>query len=46
MRFRAVLGSNGRTATGFVVPEEVVAGTSAGRHPKAMAALRHGQRRP
>jgi hypothetical protein len=40
MRFTAELESNGRTATGFVVPEEVVAGLAAGRHPKVRVTVR------
>ena len=33
MKFSAVVESNGRTATGFVVPDEVVAGLGGGRRP-------------
>lgn len=40
MRFTAALEANGRTATGFVVPEEVVAGLGAGRHPKVKVTIR------
>ena len=39
MRFTAELQSNGRTATGFVVPDEVVEALGAGRRPKVRVTL-------
>jgi hypothetical protein len=37
--FRAVVQRNGRTATGIVVPEEVVTALAAGRRPKVRATI-------
>ena len=39
MRFRAVLESHGKTATGFVVPPSVVDGLGAGKRPKVRVTL-------
>lgn len=39
MKFRAELQSNGKTATGFVVPEEIVARLGAGRHPRVRVTI-------
>jgi hypothetical protein len=39
MRFRAVLGLHGKTATGIEVPEEVVTGLGSGRRPAVRATL-------
>jgi hypothetical protein len=39
MDFTAPLESHGRTATGFVVPDEVVEALGAGRRPKVAATL-------
>lgn len=40
MRFRAELQRNGKTATGFVVPEEIVEGLAAGNHPKVKVTIK------
>jgi uncharacterized protein YdeI (YjbR/CyaY-like superfamily) len=39
MKFRAELESNGKTATGFVVPEEIVDRLGAGRRPKVKVTI-------
>jgi hypothetical protein len=39
MRFRAVIETNGRTATGFQVPDEVVAALGSGRRPAVAVTL-------
>ncbi len=39
MKFRAELQSNGKTATGFVVPEEIVDRLGAGRRPKVKVTI-------
>jgi hypothetical protein len=40
MKFTAELESNGKTATGFVVPEEVVESLGGGRHPKVKVTIK------
>jgi hypothetical protein len=39
MRFRAVIETNGKTATGFQVPDEVVAALCSGRRPAVAVTL-------
>lgn len=40
MRFTAELETHGKTATGLVVPDEVVDALGAGRHPKVKVTIR------
>ena len=40
MRFRSTIRLNGKTATGILVPAEIVGGLEAGKRPKVLVTIR------